>query len=54
MTASPPAAPAATTTRAADPSAPKTREQVRAEVMQAQKDGSINDFNGDLSKVPSR
>ena len=44
MHCTPPAAkpPAA----AADSSAPRTREQVQAEVLTATADGSINDYNG--------
>jgi hypothetical protein len=38
--------PPASTTVAVDPSAPKTREQVRAEVMAARQQGTLEDFNG--------
>ena len=45
MPCTPPPA-AKTPAAAADSSAPRTREQVQAEVMAATADGSINDYNG--------
>jgi hypothetical protein len=42
----PPRAAAGPPAATADPAGPKTREQVRAEVMAATADGSINDYNG--------